>query len=60
MDFNKYVSQLVKTKHQDNFKILSDLEPLRGSSNKKRSVQLVRFKGPRVPKKVQFTHELIK
>jgi hypothetical protein len=29
------MSQLVKTKRQANFKVLSDLEPLRGSSNKK-------------------------
>jgi hypothetical protein len=29
------MSQLVKTKRQANLKILSDLEPLRGSSNKK-------------------------
>jgi hypothetical protein len=48
-------------------KILSDLEHLRGSSNKKkRCIQLVRVcaffgtsKGPRVPKKAQFTHKLI-
>jgi hypothetical protein len=37
------MSQLVKTKRQVILKILSDLEPLRGSSNKKkRSIQLVR------------------
>jgi hypothetical protein len=29
------MSQLVKTKRQANLKVLSDLEPLRGSSNKK-------------------------
>jgi hypothetical protein len=29
------MTQLVKTKRQANFKILSDLESLRGSSNKK-------------------------
>jgi hypothetical protein len=31
------MSQLVKTKRQTHFKDLSDLEPLRGSSNKKTS-----------------------
>jgi hypothetical protein len=32
------MSQLVNTKRQANFKILTDLEPLRGSSNKKNVV----------------------
>jgi hypothetical protein len=32
------MSQLVKTKRQANLKVLSDLEPLRGSSNKKNVV----------------------
>jgi hypothetical protein len=73
------MSQLVKTKRQANLKVLSDLEPLRGSSNKK-TLYLTRscvnwaffgtrgplkrsnerFKGPRVPKKAQFTHKLVK
>jgi hypothetical protein len=30
------MSQLVKTKRQANFRSLSDLEPVRGSSNKKK------------------------
>jgi hypothetical protein len=53
------MSQLVKTKRQANFKGLSDLEPLRGSSNKKtlystRSCVNWAFFGTRGPLKYSF------
>jgi hypothetical protein len=53
------MSQLVKTKRQANFKGLSDLEPLRGSSNKKtlystRSCVNWAFFGTRGPLKRSF------
>jgi hypothetical protein len=53
------MSQLVKTKRQANLKVLSDLEPLRGSSNKKtlyltRSCVNWAFFGTRGPLKRSF------
>jgi hypothetical protein len=52
------MSQLVKTKRQANLKILSDLEPLRGSSNKKTLYSTRSYVN--WIKKAQFTHELVK
>jgi hypothetical protein len=58
------MSQLVKTKRQANLKDYSDLEPLRGSSNKKtlystRSCVNWAFFGTRGPLKRSFHSRLI-
>jgi hypothetical protein len=50
------MSQLIKTKRQANFKDFKRFGAFKGLlEQKKRCIQLVR-----VPKKAQFTHELIK
>jgi hypothetical protein len=45
------MSQLVKTKRQANFKGFKRFGAFNANE---------RFKGPRVPKKAQFTHKLVK
>jgi hypothetical protein len=62
------MSQLVKTKRQANFKDFKRFGAFKGLVEQKNVVfnSFVcklgneRFKGPRVSKKAQFTHELIK
>jgi hypothetical protein len=61
------MSKLVKTKRQANFKDFKRFGAFKGLVEEK-TLYLPRsyvnwnerFKGPRVPKKAQFTHELVK
>jgi hypothetical protein len=62
------MSQLVKTKRQANFKGFKRFGAFKGLVEQKNVVfnswafktLYERFKGPRVPKKAQFTHKLVK
>jgi hypothetical protein len=64
-DFDKF-DNLSKRNVKLILKIFSDLEPLGGSSNKKKTLYSTRscviwaFFGPLMPKKAQITHELVK